>query len=68
LRLVEVTSPAAAERVRFLGSPSVRVNGQAVEPGAGTRESFVLACRLYRTAAGISCQPAEEWIRAALAP
>lgn len=27
LRLVEVTSPAAAERLRFLGSPSVRING-----------------------------------------
>ena len=67
LLLTEVTSPAEAERLRFLGSPSVRVNGRDVEPDADDRETFVLACRLYRTDAGVSAQPAEEWIRAALA-
>ncbi len=66
LRLVEVTSPEEAVRLRFLGSPSVRVNGQDVEPHTDERETFVLACRIYRTEAGVSGQPAEEWIRAAL--
>lgn len=67
LRLVEVGSEAEVERLRFLGSPSVRVNGRDVEPGADERGSFVLACRIYRTESGVSGQPAEEWIRAALA-
>jgi len=67
LRLVEVTSPTEAGRLRFLGSPSVRVNGHDVEPGADERQTFTLACRLYRTDAGVGGQPAEEWIRAALA-
>ena len=67
LRLTEVTSQAEAERLRFLGSPSVRVDGRDVEPGADERETFVLACRIYRTDAGVTGQPAEEWLQAALA-
>ena len=65
VRLVEVT-PEDAERLRFLGSPSVRVNGRDVEPGADLREPFVFACRVYRTPTGFSGQPASEWVRAAL--
>lgn len=65
LRLVEV-APEDAERLRFLGSPSVRVNGRDVEPGADEREAFVFACRVYRTPTGFSGQPAREWVRAAL--
>ena len=67
LRLTEVTSQAEAERLRFLGSPSVRVDGRDVEPGADGRETFVLACRIYRTDAGVAGRPAEQWLRAALA-
>ena len=66
LRLVEVRSPEEAERLRFLGSPTVRVNGHDVEPHADERTAFVLACRVYRNGARPSGQPAEEWIREAL--
>jgi hypothetical protein len=52
LRLVEVTSIADAERIRFLGSPTVRMNGHDVEPGADDRDTFTLACRVYRTESG----------------
>ena len=65
VRLVEVT-PNDAERLRFLGSPSVRVNGRDVEPGAEERDTFVFACRVYRTPTGFSGQPASEWVRASL--
>ena len=66
LQLVEVTSHEAAQATRFLGSPSIRVNGRDVEPGADDRETFVIACRVYQTEAGIGGQPSEAWIRAAL--
>jgi hypothetical protein len=67
LRLVEVT-PRDVDRFRFLGSPSVRVNGYDVEPGADERTTFVFACRVYDTPSGLSGQPAGEWLRAALTP
>jgi hypothetical protein len=43
-----------AEEARFLGSPSVRINGVDVEPGAGQRTDFGMKCRLYRSAEGQS--------------
>ena len=43
----EVTSPADARRLRFLGSPSVRVDGIDVEPAARSGRDFGLSCRTY---------------------
>jgi hypothetical protein len=53
-------------RLRFLGSPTVRVDGRDVEPGADERDEFALACRVYRTQDGLRGQPDPEWITAAL--
>lgn len=43
----EVISDEQAETERFLGSPTVRVNGVDVESGAAARQNFSLNCRLY---------------------
>jgi hypothetical protein len=61
-----VQSAEAARRVRFLGSPTVRVDGRDVEPGAEQRHDFGLKCRLYHSPAGISGELPDEWILAAL--
>jgi hypothetical protein len=63
---VEVSDPEKAIELRFLGSPTVRVNGRDVEPGAEERGDFVFACRVYPGEHGFSGQPAEGWIRMAL--
>jgi hypothetical protein len=67
IELRRVESIEAAERERFLGSPTVRVDGADVDPGAPGREDFGLKCRLYRSEEGTSGLPPEEWIRQALA-
>ncbi len=61
-----IESPEAAEAERFLGSPTVRVDGADVEPGAERREDFGLKCRLFRTRESNSPVPPDEWIRSAL--
>ena len=61
-----IASAAEAERARFLGSPSVRVNGLDVEPGADERTDFGLQCRLYRCVDGQSDVPPRRWITQAL--
>ena len=66
LELRSVETPEAAESERFLGSPTVRVNGIDVDPTAAERDDFGLKCRIYRSAAGVSPLPLERWIRAAL--
>ena len=63
--LVEVSDADAAAELHFLGSPSVRVGGRDIEPGAEKREA-VFSCRVYPTERGLSGQPDEGLIRQAL--
>ncbi len=44
---VEVTNPADAERLRFLGSPTILVDGVDIEPAARDRVDFGFSCRTY---------------------
>ena len=67
IRLLEVADPDEAVELRFLGSPSVRVDGVDVEPGAEARRDFALACRIYRSERGVAERPEEAWLREALA-
>jgi len=64
--LRRITDDGTAQRERFLGSPTVRVNGRDVEPNAERRTDYGLECRLYRIPTGLSGQPREEWLQAAL--
>ena len=66
ITLVNVPDPEAAARLRFLGSPTVRVGGRDVEPGAEERADFALSCRVFRTEQGFVGQPDERWVREAL--
>lgn len=56
----------AALRERFLGSPTVRVNGRDIDPGASERDDYGLKCRMYLTTTGLSGIPADQWIIDAL--
>ncbi len=64
--LVRVESLADAERLRFLGSPTLRIDGVDVDPTASGRTDFGLKCRLYRTDSGQKTLPTEEWILGAI--
>lgn len=66
LTLRRIKDGGDAENTRFLGSPSVRVNGVDVEPGAQERTDFGMKCRLYRSRDGQSGLPPLHWIRHAL--
>lgn len=66
LRSIEVTDEEAAARLRFLGSPTIRVGGDDVEGGVEERAGFTGSCRVYRTERGLAGQPEERWVRDAL--
>ena len=53
-----------ARSVRFLGSPSIRVNGVDIEPAARSRTDYGLMCRTYLGSGGA---PSEALIRSAVA-
>ena len=67
VRLRRVESEQDARREGFLGSPTLRIDGRDVEPGAERRSDFGLRCRLFATADGPRGVPADEWVLAALA-
>ena len=67
LEEIDVTSEAQAKKRRFLGSPSVRVDGLDVEPGMMDSTDFTLGDRIYRSGdRGLQAWPDDRWIRAAL--
>lgn len=58
----EIRAAEDAERLRFLGSPSVRVDGKDIEPGAEGRTEYALGCRVY----GATGLPPKELLVTAL--
>jgi hypothetical protein len=66
IELARVEDAGVAERERFLGSPTLRIDGEDVEPGAEERTDFGLKCRLFVTPDGLRGLPADEWVLAAL--
>lgn len=45
---VEVKTEEEAIRLGFLGSPTIRIDGVDIDPGARSSTSFGLKCRVYR--------------------
>jgi hypothetical protein len=66
VELRRIASAEAAERERFLGSPTLRIDGRDVDPAAERRTDFGLKCRLYATEDGLRGTPPDVWIRDAL--
>lgn len=62
---VDVRDEATAERVRFPGSPTIRVDGEDVAPDE-TNGSYSLRCRVYQTSSGMAGVPDKDLIRDAI--
>lgn len=54
------------EAMRFLGSPSIRVDGRDIEPGAETRRNYAFSCRLYSTGLRLGPLLDPAWLRDSL--
>ena len=66
IETIRVEDETQARRLGFLGSPSVRVDGDDIEPGADTETKVGLGCRVYPTADGSSGIPPDVLIERAL--
>lgn len=62
IELLRIETPEQAQAKRFAGSPTIRVDGLDLFPTGD--EEYALACRVYRTAEGLSGAPSVEMIRA----
>jgi hypothetical protein len=65
IEIVRINDLDAAQAHRFLGSPSIRIDGADVELGADRRPP-AYGCRIYQGGGGPSGVPDREWVVAAL--
>jgi copper chaperone CopZ len=63
---VNVQNEATARNVGFLGSPTVRVNGNDVEPSARSSGDYGMMCRTYAVGQKREGAPTKDLIRAAI--
>jgi hypothetical protein len=66
IQVLDITDQQTAEQARSLGSPTVRVNGRDVEPGAEESSEYLHTCRLYQGKHSLRGLPEEIWVRQAL--
>ena len=65
IELVAVNSDDEAQRLRFPGSPTIRIDGRDLFP-APERARWGLGCRVYGTPEGLRGLPTTEMLREAL--
>lgn len=63
---VNVRDGETGERVKFAGSPTIRINGVDIDPGYEDTGDHTPRCRLYLTRDGLRGVPERKWIEAAL--
>ena len=66
VHLVRIDGEADAVARRFLGSPTIRVDGRDVERASESRDDFGLQCRVYSVNGRLEGAPPVAWIEAAL--
>ena len=66
IELVAVDTDEEARRLRFAGSPTIRVDGKDLFP-TPERNEWGLGCRVYATPQGLRGSPTAKMLREALA-
>jgi hypothetical protein len=66
VRVVDIPDQQAAEQAQFLGSPTIRVDGRDVEPGADRCVEYICGCRLYQGEHSLRGLPEEARVRRTL--
>ncbi len=63
---IRITDQAGAEERRFIGSPTVRVDGLDVEPAARDVTDYGFTCRVYRVGDKDTHVPSADMVREAV--
>jgi len=66
VELEAVNTDEEARKLRFPGSPTIRVDGEDLFP-VPDRAGYALGCRMYATPEGMRGSPTAEMVRASLA-
>jgi hypothetical protein len=66
VELIHVASAEEAERLRFLGSPTIQIDGVDLEGPEAEGSGLGFGCRVYEDGGQMRGWPSKEQIRAAL--
>jgi hypothetical protein len=66
VEMIKIKGDEHALRTRFLGSPTVRLNGLDIEPSARGIKDFPMRCRLYLEDDKVNEWPSKKMIRRAI--
>jgi hypothetical protein len=66
IRTTEIAGEEQAQRLRFPGSPTLRIDGRDVDPSADRTAQYAVACRLYRGSSAADNAPSAGAIRRAI--
>ncbi|CAG0987261.1 hypothetical protein ANAEL_02091 [Anaerolineales bacterium] len=61
IQVIEIVNAEQASQEKFLGSPSVRIDGRDL--WYEQRENYSLSCRVYTTPEGVKGSPTVEMLR-----
>ena len=61
-----VKNEEKAEELKFIGSPTIRINSKDIDPTAEQRKNYSLTCRIYLTEEGAKGWPSKNMIKKAL--
>lgn len=63
---IEVSDIETGERVKFAGSPTIRIDGHDIDPTYEDSGDYTLRCRVYMTDTGLKGVPQRDWIQEAV--
>ena len=63
IQTIEIATEEQAQRLRFPGSPTLRIDGRDVEPAADRVAQYAVACRLYGSGGSADNAPSAAAIR-----
>ncbi len=66
VELRDIRTEEEALRSRFLGSPTIRVNGEDIDPAARSSTDYGLKCRVYRQGNRLAGVPPRELLEQAI--
>ncbi len=61
-----VKNEEKAEELKFIGSPTIRINSKDIDPTAEQRKNYSLTCRIYLTEEGAKGWPSKNMVKKAL--
>ena len=64
IKMIRIADDADAERLKFVGSPTIRLDG--VDPFAPGAADWGMQCRVYLTPEGLRGWPTKAMLKAAL--